>query len=183
MVIWLVGLSASGKTTIGRELWKQWQATEPNTVFLDGDELRAVFGASAHPEPYSVEGRRANAERIAELCALLDRQGIHVVCAILSIFEDMREANRTRFSRYFEVFLDAPLETVERRDPKGLYAAARRGEMSDVVGVDIPFPTPTNPDLRIDNRSDDVAPSLLAARILAEALDHERPQRRAAELV
>ena len=183
MVIWLIGLSASGKTTIGRELWHRWKAESPETVFLDGDEVRDVFAQFKHPDPYGIEGRRANAERMTELCALLDRQGINVVCSILSIFDEMRAANRERFSRYFEVFLDVPLEVVRQRDPKGIYAAAARGEMKDVVGLDIPFPTPRDYDLRIDNSSDEVSPALLAAKILAEAQADEPRPAQALELV
>ena len=150
MVIWLVGLSGSGKTTLGREMARQWRAHAPNVVLLDGDEVRQVFAHDRGDDAYTLEGRRLNAERIVALCEMLDRQGIHVVCCILSVFDDMRRANRTRFGRYFEIFMDATLEAVTARDVKGLYAAARRGEARNVVGVDLPFERPTLSDLVID---------------------------------
>lgn len=154
MILWFVGLSGSGKTTLGREVYAQLKATHPNTVFLDGDELRAVFAHDQGTAPFTIEGRRQNAERIVALCEMLDRQDIHVVCCILSIFPDMRAANRNRFSRYFEVFMDAPVEALQRRDVKGLYAAAQRGYMSNVVGIDIPFPRPETADFIVDSSED-----------------------------
>lgn len=151
MVVWVIGLSGSGKTTLGREMARQWRTATPNVVLLDGDEVRKVFAHDRSDDAYTPQGRRVNAERLAALCELLDRQGIHVVCCVLSIFEDMRRDNRSRFSRYFEIFMDASLEAVMARDVKGLYAAARRGEARNVVGVDIPFERPTTADLVIDS--------------------------------
>lgn len=168
MVIWLIGMSGSGKTTLGREIARQLRALAPNTVLLDGDELREVFAHDRGDAPYSVEGRRINAERLTALCAMLDRQGIHVVCCVLSIFPDMREENRRRFSAYFEVFMDAPLAVLQARDVKGLYAAAGRGEVRNVVGVDIPFPRPTTADMVIDSSGDPVGLEQLAAQVLIQ---------------
>lgn len=150
MVIWIIGMSGAGKTTLARALSECWRAHAPNTVLVDGDEVRRVFGREDGPDAYTIEGRRRNAERMAALCGMLDKQGINVVCAILSLFPEQRAENRRRFSRYFEIFLDAPLEVLEARDAKGLYAAARAGKMRNVVGVDIPFPRPAGADMVID---------------------------------
>jgi len=169
MVIWLVGLSGAGKTTLGREMVRQWRQGASNVVLLDGDEVRQLFAHHSGHDPYTVEGRRINAERLVALCEMLDRQGIHVVCCVLSIFGDMRRANRNRFSRYFEIFLDASLEAVTRRDVKGLYAAAKRGEQRNVVGVDIPFERPTTSDLVIDSSSGSADVPALAAQALHAA--------------
>ena len=168
MVIWIIGLSGAGKTTLGREIARQWRLRAPNCVLLDGDELRAVFGHD-RGDAYTVSGRRLNAERLTALCALLDGQGINVVCCILSLFPEMRADNRRRFSRYFEVFLRTPLPVLMARDTKGLYAAAASGAARDVVGVDIPFPEPVGADLVIDTSGElpDIAP--LAARVLQRA--------------
>jgi adenylylsulfate kinase len=169
MVIWLIGLSGSGKTTLGREVARQWRALEPNTVLLDGDEVREVFADDRGTDPYTLEGRRRNAERMTALCALLDRQGINVVCCILSIFPEMRALNRERFGRYFEIFMNAPLEVLERRDVKGLYAAAREGRVGNVVGMQIPFPAPADADLVIDTSGATPDIAALAAQVLALA--------------
>lgn len=137
MIIWLIGLSGAGKTTIGHILYDKIKKENSNTVFLDGDILRDVWGDQLG---HDIEGRRKNAERFTRLCQMLDRQGIHVVAAILSIFPEERRKNRDIFSRYFEVFIDTPMEELMRRDSKGLYAKAAAGEIQNVVGFDIPMP-------------------------------------------
>jgi len=169
MVIWMIGLSGAGKSTLGREVAKQLRAIKPNTVLLDGDELRKVFAHDKGDAPYTVQGRRLNAERIVALCEMLDSQDIHVVCCILSIFPDMRLENRTRFSRYFEVFMDAPMEVLMARDVKGMYAASARGEVGDVVGINIRFERPVGSDVTIDTSSNDADIPLLASNILEQA--------------
>ena len=166
MVIWIIGLSGAGKTTLGRELARQWRTRTPNCVLLDGDELRELFGHDRGDAAYTIDGRRLNAERMTSLCALLDRQGINVVCCILSVFPEMRAGNRRRFSRYFEVFLSAPLAVLRARDPKGLYAAAASGALRNVVGVDIPFPEPATADLVIDTSGEPPDVVRLAAHVL-----------------
>lgn len=171
MVIWLIGLSGSGKTTLGTEVVREWKTSEPNTLLVDGDEVRRIFRQDRAPADYTVPGRRANAERIFELCAWLDGQSHNVVCSVLSIFPDLRARARTSFRRYFEVFLNPPLETLFERDTKGLYRAARAGEMKHVVGVDIPFPPPQDADLELDtSRSADIA------RLAKTILDRARAQ-------
>lgn len=150
MVIWLIGLSGSGKTTLGREITRQWKQQAANTLLVDGDEVRRIFRQDTQAADYSLAGRRLNAERIFELCAWLDAQEINVVCSILSIFPDLRALNRTRFHHYYEVYLNPPMETLVERDTKGLYRQALAGDMSDMVGVDIPFQPPSAADLEID---------------------------------
>lgn len=169
MVIWLVGMSGAGKTTIGRHLYGMMKARNPATVFVDGDEVREVFRHNQGDDPYSLEGRRANAERMAELCAWLDRQGIDVVCCCLSVFEETREWNRRTYSRYFEVYVEVPFEKLLEREVKDLYASALRGERRNVVGVDIPFAAPRRPDLVVDNRRDGIDHAATARDILLRA--------------
>ena len=145
-------MSGSGKSTIGHALYEQIKTKHLNTIYLDGDEFREVF---ANDVDHTVAGRQRNAERISRLCRVLDRQDIHVVAAVLSIFPEWRNWNRKEFDRYFEVYLDIPLDTLRARDVKGLYAKADTGEMKDVVGYDIPFPPPPSPDLILDPRNQD----------------------------
>jgi adenylylsulfate kinase-like enzyme len=165
MILWIIGISGSGKSTIAGEVYRQWKPRAPNLVLLDGDALRDAF-AFTHADAYTVEGRRRNGERMQALCRLLDTQQIHVICPILSIFEDQRARNRDLFSRYFEVYLDAALAEAEARDSKGLYAAARAGRMANVVGIDIPFTPPRSPDLVLRNGNPPIDAGLAAARIL-----------------
>ena len=135
MVIWLIGLSGAGKTAIGRCVYHEWKKRESNTVLIDGDEIREIFKQNQNQADYSLEGRRQNAERIKQLCAWLDRQGINVVCNILLLFNDVSDWNREHLSSYFEVYVATPLDVVKARDSKGLYAAALSGEMKNIVGI------------------------------------------------
>jgi adenylylsulfate kinase len=166
MVVWLVGQSGAGKSTIGREVYRRWKAREANTVLVDGDEIRAIFKHEAREKDYSVKGRRVNAERIVEICRWLDGQGINVVCCILCIFPEVLAANRERFSDYREVYVSTSTEVLRQRDTKGLYAAAERGEQRDVVGVDIPFPEPVAPDLVVDTSGASGDRVLLAEQVM-----------------
>lgn len=169
MVIWLVGLSGAGKTTIGREVCRLWKRHAPGTVLLDGDDLRRITGQDRTRRDYSVEGRRQNAERIVRACAWLDGQDINVVCCVLCIFEDIMRANRTLFPHYFQVALDCPLKELKRRDTKGLYTRFDQGLEKNVVGMDIPFSLPGESDLTLRTGPDAPSPETLARRILEQA--------------
>ena len=170
MIIWLTGLSASGKTSLGRHVFELWKPRAPNTVVVDGDEIRSILKFHSGDEAYSVHGRHAVAARYCDLCVWLDQQKINVVCCTISSFEDLRHRNRENLSEYFEVYVAVPMDTLYRRDKKNLYAPALRSEIRNVVGVDIPFTPPANPDMVVDNAPDrdDLRP--LAAEILEQAL-------------
>lgn len=166
MIIWLIGLSGAGKSTVGRALTDAMRNnSDYPVVYLDGDELRDIWGDNLG---HTLEARNQNAHRISYLCRLLDNNGVTAVATVLSIFPEWLEWNRSNFSAYFEVFLDVPMEILEARDTKGLYAAFASGDTENVVGKDIPFPRPSNPDLTIDNSSD-TDPEEIVATIL-EAL-------------
>jgi adenylylsulfate kinase-like enzyme len=164
MIVWLIGLSGAGKTTVGTRLAARLRSDLPNVVYLDGDLLRDVWGRDLS---HDVAGREVNAARLSKLCLMLDRQDIHVVAAVLSIFPQWQAWNRQHFADYFEVFLDVPVDVVVARDTKGLYRSALEGRGHDVVGVDIPFPRPANPDLVLDSSGRDGTPDELADRIVA----------------
>lgn len=169
MVIWITGLSASGKTTLGKKVYEAWKEKASNTVFVDGDHIRKIFQHDNKDNSYTVEERKKNADRICDLCAWLDSQGINVVCCILSLFEESRKWNRENYSKYFEVYIDVPMDVLMKREVKGLYKAAREGGLKNVVGVDIPFTPPANPDFVLNNSSDNVDFKKVAAAILTKA--------------
>ncbi len=147
-VFWITGLSGAGKTTLGRELWSRLRASGRPVTFLDGDALRAVI---AEDLDHSAGDRRRSAMRNARLCRLLAGQGADVVCATISLFHDVQRWNRENIRGYREIYLRVPIDELRRRDCKGIYAGAQRGDARNVVGVDLPAEAPEEPDLVLDN--------------------------------
>jgi adenylylsulfate kinase-like enzyme/phosphohistidine swiveling domain-containing protein len=147
-VFWITGLSGAGKTTIGRELWRRLQAAGRSVIFLDGDALREVI---AEDLGHSTSNRRRSAMRNARLCRLLSSQGQDVVCPTISLFHEVQRWNRENIPGYREIYLRVPMDELRRRDSKGMYAAAHRGDLRDVVGLDVPAELPQAPDLILDN--------------------------------
>jgi adenylylsulfate kinase-like enzyme len=147
-VFWITGLSGAGKTTVGRELWRRLRAAGLPVTFLDGDALRAVI---AEDLDHSAGNRRRSAMRNARLCRLLAGQGADVVCATISLFHDVQRWNRENIPNYREIYLRVPIDELRRRDCKGIYAGAQRGDLRDVVGLDVPAEVPEAPDLVLDN--------------------------------
>ena len=141
---------------------------ESKVALLDGDEIRSIFDDDLG---HTLDDRIKNSKRISALCQFFDRQGITVVCCILSVSEEHRKENRRRASRYLEVFLDVTMETLEERDQKGLYSGARRGEIDNVVGIDIPFMKPTTADIYINNSGTEEELVLASRRIVEVILD------------
>jgi len=148
MVVWIIGLSGAGKTTLANEVIALVRKSCLNVVLVDGDMIREVFGNDLG---HSMDDRLRNAERICKLCKFLDDQGIHVVCAILSLFPQSRVWNRENLKNYYEVFIDAPIENLIKRDSKGIYGKFLSGVIQNVAGMDIDFRTPENSDLVIRN--------------------------------
>ena len=148
MVVWIIGLSGAGKTTLANEVVAHVHRIQRNVVLLDGDVVREIFGNDLG---HTMEDRRANAQRICQLGRFLDDQGINVVCAILSLFPETRFWNRENLRNYYEVFIDTPMQDLIQRDSKGIYRRFNSGEVRDVAGMDIEFPRPENADLVIKN--------------------------------
>ena len=132
MIVWIIGLSGSGKSTLGKEIVRIVRKKKSNIMLIDGDEFR-------------------NARRISKFCKLCDKQNIHVVCPILSIFPEIRAWNRKNIKNYYEVFIDTPIEDLKTRDPKGLYKAFENKQKKNIVGMDIKFPIPRKSNLIIYN--------------------------------
>jgi adenylylsulfate kinase-like enzyme len=163
MVVWIIGLSGTGKSTLASHVVSQMRQSGKKVVLLDGDVIRMLFGNDVD---HTIEGRRKNAERLSHLSKFLSDQGIHVVAAVLSIFPEWRLWNRQNIPDYAEVYMRASMATLLRRDIKNLYARALKGEISNVVGVDLPFPEPVNPELIIDNDNDLMKFDSLSQRIM-----------------
>ncbi len=163
MIVWLIGISGAGKTTVGRALVEKMRTGGRPTLFIDGDEIRTVWKDDLG---HTVEARRRNHSRLSQLCKVLDQDGVDIIVSALSIFPDLRAWNRRNLRHYLEVFLDLPLKEARSRDPKGIYAKRARGESRDVVGVDIPFPLGETVDLHIIKPEILDTPDNIANRIL-----------------
>lgn len=145
-VIWITGISGSGKSSICDWIQDRLAPHLPNLVRLDGDAVREAFGADlAYAEP----DRFVQISRIQRIAKMLADQGQIVLVSALYAHPDLLEWNRTNLPGYTEIYLNVSLDLVKQRDPKGLYAKAAAGEMPNVVGLDIPWHAPEKPDLEI----------------------------------
>ena len=168
MIVWLTGLSGAGKTTVGELLYRKIKARFSATVLLDGDVLREVW---ADDLGHDIESRLLNAKRLSMLSRMLDLQGINVVACVLSISPLWRRWNRENLSDYYEIKLEPGMDILLERDSKGLYAAAIRGEIDNVVGVDIPYPNDVTHDLAFIGREALVPPDEIARQIFEKIKD------------
>lgn len=149
MMIWFTGLSGSGKSTIALGVERELHARGLLCRILDGDNIRTGINAGLG---FSAEDRRENIRRIAEVGKLFVDTGIITLAAFVSPTNEYRQMAREIIGAddFFEVYVSTPLEECERRDVKGLYARARRGEVKDFTGISAPFEAPEHPALDID---------------------------------
>ena len=142
-VYWITGLSGTGKSSLAVALQQRIQSQGHTVMLVDGDAVRELLLDNAG---FDRESRLKIARFNARLCRFLSGQGVDVICATMSLFHEVQEWNRQHIEHYTEIFLDAPLEVLEKRDPKGIYKRARLGELSHVVGIHIAPEWPKNPD-------------------------------------
>ncbi len=147
-VYWITGLSGAGKTTIGKLFYEKLRERYPNTVFLDGDMMRKVFGDDLG---YSEEDRRKCAMRYSRLCAMLQEQGLNVICCTISMFDSVREWNRENIHGYKEIYIKVSMNTLQKRDQKGLYSGTTKEEQKEVAGIHMDIEEPKHPDLVLEN--------------------------------
>lgn len=146
-VIWFTGLSGSGKTTLCSRLAKELLAANCRLQVLDGDIMRKSL---CRDLGFTDDDRLENNRRIGYVARLLSNHGITVLVATISPLTIMRDFARSINPRYFEVFVSAPLEVCEERDPKGLYRRSRSGEIPNFTGVGSRYEIPTSPDVICD---------------------------------
>jgi bifunctional enzyme CysN/CysC len=146
LVVWLTGLPASGKSTIANIVERKLVALGRQTMLLDGDNLRQGLNSDLG---FDVAGRSENVRRVGEVAKLMADAGLIVIVALVSPFraDRIKAAALLPERRFFEVFVDAPLELCRQRDPKGLYEKADRGKVVNLTGGDQPYEPPQNPDL------------------------------------
>lgn len=146
-LIWITGYSGAGKTTVARLVNEKLKAQNKPVIFLDGDELRSIFGEKFG---HSLEDRRGLAFVYSRLCKKISDSGTTVVISAVAMFEAVRIENRNANPIYLEVYLDVPFEVRAERDPKGLYRAAKQ-KSAEIVGISSVLEEPVNPDLIINN--------------------------------
>ena len=151
-VLWFTGLSASGKSTLANIVEKKLYKMNYNTYLLDGDNVRHGLNRDLG---FNEKSRVENIRRIGEVSKLFLDSGIITLTAFISPFKSDRQLVRELFEKgkFLEVFIDSSLEVCERRDPKGMYAKARSGEIKHFTGISSPYESPTNPEIHIINDS------------------------------
>jgi len=169
LCVWFTGLSGAGKSTLANLLDKRLHEAGRHTYLLDGDNVRQGLNRDLG---FSEADRVENIRRIAEVARLMTDAGLIVLVSFISPFRSERRMARELFApgEFLEVFVDAPLAECERRDPKGLYAKARRGELKNFTGIDSAYERPETPELTVDTQqwSPVECVDRIAARILRD---------------
>ena len=149
VMLWFTGLSGSGKSTVAIALERELQKRGLLCRILDGDNIRTGINANLG---FSADDRRENIRRVAEAAKLFVDTGIITIAAFVSPTEDLRNLAQHIIGKddFKEIFISTPIEECERRDVKGLYARARRGEVKNFTGISAPFEAPQHPALSLD---------------------------------
>lgn len=149
VMLWFTGLSGSGKSTVAIALERELQKRGLLCRILDGDNIRTGINANLG---FSADDRRENIRRVAEVAKLFVDTGIITIAAFVSPTEDLRKLAQHIIGKddFKEIFISTPIEECERRDVKGLYARARRGEVKNFTGISAPFEAPQHPALSLD---------------------------------
>jgi adenylylsulfate kinase len=148
-VLWFTGLSGSGKSTIAIRVHRELERRGVEVEYIDGDALREVFPATG----FTREEREEHLRRTGYMASRLAAHGITVVASFVSPYRASREFIRRLCPGFLEIFVATPLDECERRDVKGLYARARRGEIRNFTGIDDPYEPPEHPELTLDTRA------------------------------
>jgi adenylylsulfate kinase len=145
-VVWFTGLSGAGKTTLATRVAEELARDRRPVELVDGDALRHLFPDVG----FSRDAREDHVRRVGHLASRLSHHGITVLVALISPYESSRAFARRLCARFVEVHVSTPLAECERRDAKGLYSRARRGEIRAFTGIDDPYEPPRSPELAID---------------------------------
>lgn len=156
-VIWLTGLSGAGKTTIAHALAERLKEASYRVEILDGDVVRQHFSKGLG---FSKEDRIENIKRVAYVAHLLARNGVVVITALISPYSEGRNYARQLIGDFIEVYVKCPLEVLVKRDVKGLYAKALRGEIQNFTGISDPYEPPENPEVVVETDKETVEESV-----------------------
>ena len=160
--LWFTGLSGSGKSTLAERIKNELLERGMHVELLDGDEFRTTLSKGLG---FSKEDRDTNIRRIGYVAKLLTRNGVVAITAAISPYRDVRDEQRQKIGRFFEVYTECDLDTLEARDVKGLYKKARAGQIKNFTSVDDPYEPPVNPDVHCNTAKEGLDESY--AKILA----------------
>lgn len=168
-VIWITGLSAAGKTTLGRLVVDALRGRGEPVVLLDGDDLREALASTAN---HSASARLDLAHKYSRIARLVASQGVTAVVSTVALIREIHLWNRQNLPGYFEVYLKVPIDELRRRDPKGIYRRYDQGLLNNVAGLDVEIDEPQRPNLVLEYTSS-LSPEA-ELRLLLEALDIAR---------
>ncbi len=166
VTVWFTGLSGSGKSTVAVEVERLLVSSGRPAYLLDGDNLRQGLNGDLG---FSADDRTENVRRVGEVARLFADAGVVALVPVISPYvadrDRVREIHAMAGVPFAEIFVDTPIEVCEQRDPKGLYAKARAGEITGFTGIDDPYEAPPAPELRLTPEDGD--PTVQAAKVLA----------------
>lgn len=168
-VIWFTGVPGSGKSTIAGVVEAMLRERGLPVENLDADEVRQNLSPNLG---FTAEARDENTKRLAWMGKMLSKYGVHVLVAAVSPLQRHRDRAREWCEHFVEVFVHAPLEACQERDPKGLYARAARGEVNDIAGMHMPYEAPANPELVLDTTECDIEESARRVITRLEELEY-----------
>lgn len=148
-MLWFTGLSGSGKSTIAVRVHEELRRRGVEVEYIDGDALREVFPGTG----FTRAEREEHLRRTGYMASRLAAHGVTVVASFVSPYRESRDFIRNRCGEFVEIYVATPLAECERRDVKGLYARARRGEIRNFTGIDDPYEAPEHPELTLDTRA------------------------------
>lgn len=156
-VLWFTGLSQAGKTTVATRVCEILERKDLKLERLDGDIVRRSLSADLG---FSKQDRDENIKRVMYVAKYLSANGTRVICSFISPYRKMRGEVRRKVTNFIEVFCNCPLQVCERRDTKGLYQKARRGEIQNFTGVSDPYELPQNPEIELHTDKETIAESV-----------------------
>lgn len=148
MVIWITGISGTGKTTLGKHFYKCFKKENPSTIYFDGDKFRSLF---KNDIKYSLRDRNTNAQRLTTLIKYLSNQNINIVISANITTFRFRKWCRKNIKNYIEVYIQTTKKNLAQRDYKNLYKMVLQKKIKNVVGIDMPFKKPSGCDLYLNN--------------------------------
>jgi adenylylsulfate kinase len=156
VVLWFTGLSGAGKSTISEKVYARLKEQGVKVEHLDGDRVREIFPKTG----FSKEERNRHVKRVGFLASMLEKNGVTVLASFISPYRESREFVRNLCDNFVEVYVATPLEVCEQRDIKGLYAKARKGEITQFTGIDDPYEAPEKAEIVVDTSNQTVDESV-----------------------